>query len=133
MIVYLDANAVIYFVEQNPVWWPKITARVAALRVAGHGLAVSDLTRTECLVGPFTSGDATALASYQAFFSDPAVRVLPLTAAVCERAARIRAAHRFKLPDALHLAAALEHGCGLFLTNDAQLARFPDITVEVLT
>ena len=28
MIVYLDANCVIYFVERNPVWWPSIKARV---------------------------------------------------------------------------------------------------------
>ena len=32
-----------------------------------------------------------------------------------------------------HLATAVEHGCGLFLTNDAQLRSFPDIPVEVLT
>jgi len=132
MIVYLDANCVIYFVERNPVWWPLITARIAALRAAGDELAVSDLTRTECLVGPLRSGDATILASYQAFFSDPAIRVLPLTAPVCERAAHVRATYGLKLPDALHLAAAIEHGCGLFLTNDAQLARCTDIPVEVL-
>ena len=59
--------------------------------------------------------------------------VWPLTAAVCERAARVRATHGFRPLDALHLAAAVEHGCGLFLINDAQLVRFPDIPVEVLT
>jgi len=133
MRVYLDANCVIYFVEQNPLWWPRIVARLAVLRAAGDELAVSDLTRTECLVGPFRSNDAVVLASYQAFFSDPDVRVLPLSAAVCERAARLRAAERVTLPDALHLAAAIEHGCGLFLTNDAQLARCTAIPVEVLT
>jgi predicted nucleic acid-binding protein len=133
MIVYLDANCVIYFVEQNPTWWPVVSARLAALRGAGDELAVSDLPRTECLVGPFISGNPTTLASYQAFFSDPAIRVFPLTVAVCERAARIRATHRLKVPDALHLAAAIEHGCGRFLTNDIQLARCTDIPVEVLT
>ena len=34
--------------------------------------------------------------------------------------------------DSLHLGAAVEHGCGLFLTNDVLLRRFPDITVELL-
>jgi predicted nucleic acid-binding protein len=133
MIVYLDANCVIYFVEQNPVWWPLVTTRLADLRKAGDELAVSDLTRAECLVGPYASGDTAMLANYQGFFSDPAIQVFPLTAGVCERAARIRATYRLKLPDALHLAAAIEHGCGLFLTNDAQLARCKDIPVEVLT
>ena len=33
---------------------------------------------------------------------------------------------------ALHLAAAVEFGCDVFLTSDNQLADFPDITVEEL-
>lgn len=36
------------------------------------------------------------------------------------------------LADALHLAAAIESGCDVFLTNDHQLANFPNITIEVL-
>jgi predicted nucleic acid-binding protein len=133
MIVYLDVNCLIYFVERNPAWWPKITSRIAALRAAGNELAVSDLTRAECLVGPFKSGNSAVLASYQAVFADPDVQVLPLTATVCERGARIRATYGLKLPDALHLAAALEHGCGLFLTNDLQLKKCQEVNVEVLT
>jgi predicted nucleic acid-binding protein len=135
MIVCLDADCVIYFVEQNPSWGPRITARIAALRAANDEIAVSDLARTECLAGPLHRGNAALLADYQAFFHDPAIRVLPLTAAVCERAARIRAASNFtfKVPDCLHLAAAIEGGCGLFLTHDAQLQRCTDIGVELLT
>jgi hypothetical protein len=32
----------------------------------------------------------------------------------------------------LHLAAAVESGCDVFLTNDAQLTRFAAFTVEVV-
>jgi predicted nucleic acid-binding protein len=85
------------------------------------------------LAGPFILGDPAILADYASFFADPAVQVVPLSAAVCERAARIRATHNFKPLDSLHLAAAAEHGCGLVLTNDAGLKSFPDVTVEVLT
>jgi uncharacterized protein len=135
MIVCLDADCTIYFVEQNPVWGPKVTARLAALRAAGDETAVSDLARKECLAKPLATGDVAVVADYQAFFTDPDIRVLPLTAAVCERAARIRAASDFtlKVPDCLHLAAAIEHGCGLFFTHDARLKQCQDIPVEVLT
>jgi predicted nucleic acid-binding protein len=135
MIVCLDADCVIYFVEQHSTWGAKVTARVATLRAAGDEIAISDLVRTECLAGPFHKGNALVVADFQAFFGDPTIRMLPLTAAVCERAARIRAASNFKLklPDCLHLAAAIEHGCGRFLTHDAQLKQCTDITVEVLT
>jgi predicted nucleic acid-binding protein len=133
MILYLDANIVIYVVEKDPVWGPKAKLRITAAQAAGDMLATSDASRLECLVGPFILGDPGILADYTAFFADPLVQVLPLTATTCERAARIRASHNFKPLDALHLAAAAEHGCGRFLTNDAGLKSFPDITVEVLT
>jgi predicted nucleic acid-binding protein len=55
-----------------------------------------------------------------------------ITAAVCDRAARIRATHNFKPMDALQLAAAVEHGASIFLTADARLGSFPALTVEVL-
>jgi predicted nucleic acid-binding protein len=135
MTVCLDADCTIYFVEQDPVWGPRVMARIAALRAAGDDIAVTDLARTECLAKPLATGDLAVVADYQAFFADPDIRVLPLTAAVCERAARIRAASAFKLkvPDCLHLAAAIEQGCGLFLTHDAQLKQCQDIVVEILT
>jgi uncharacterized protein len=133
VIAYLDANIVIYVVEHHPLWEPKAQARIAQLRAGGGTMAVSDIHRLECRVGPFILNDPTAMADYLAFFNDPDVITAPLTAPVWERAARIRAAHNFKPLDALHLAAAAEHGCGLFLTNDAPLKRCPDITVEVLT
>jgi len=132
VMVYLDTNCIIYFVENNPLWCPKMVARIAAFRSARDELAVGDLTRAECLVGPFKNGDAGLEARYRTLFSDPDFRVLEMTATVCERAARLRAIYRFKLPDALHLATAIEHGCGLFMTNDAQLARCSAIAVEVL-
>lgn len=135
MIVCLDTNLVIYYVERHPKWEPKVVARLKGLAAAGGTLAVCDLARAECLIGPLKSGNAGVLADYQRFFASPTVRMLPLSVAVCERAAEVRiaSAMHFELPDCLHLAAAAEHGCGLFLTNDAQLARCTAIAVEVLT
>src|SRR4051794_15750032 len=132
MLACLDTNVIIYLVERNPAWHPRVAARLAALRTAGGEIAVSDVARLECLVGQLISGDAALQADYAAFFADPAVHMLTVTVAVWERPALIRAAHRFAALDSLHLATAVEHGCSLFLTNDAKLGRFPDIPVEVL-
>ena len=60
------------------------------------------------------------------------VDVVPVTKAVCERAAAIRAQYRFRPLDALHLAAAVDNQCSRFVTNDVRLKGFPDIAVEVL-
>jgi predicted nucleic acid-binding protein len=133
MIVCLDSNIVIYLVEANPVWGPKAVARLAQLRAAGDEVAVCDAARLECLIKPLATGSTTAVAAYQSFFANPLVRMLAASAAVWERAAQLGATYQLKPLDAVHLAAAVEHGCGQFLTNDAQLARCTAIPVEVLT
>lgn len=130
MIVYLDTNVVTYTVERNAIFGPKARNRLATARTAGDTLMISDLTRMECLVGPLKSGDATVEADFNTFFS--VTTVVAVTAAVCDRAARVRATHNFKPMDALQLAAAAEHGANVFLTGDARLASFTDLTVEVL-
>jgi predicted nucleic acid-binding protein len=102
------------------------------MRAAGDQPAISDLTWLECRVKPIRLGDAVALADMEAFLTGSDVVRAPMPTAVYERACRIRAVHNYRLADALHLAAAAESGCGLFLTNDRRLSGFPDITVEVL-
>lgn len=106
--------------------------RLAAMQSAGDTPAFSDLTRLECRVKPLRLGATKALADIDAFFSRPDARFVPITTAVFDRAAIIRAIHNFKLGDSLHLAAAAEAGCDRFLTNDTRLSAFTDIPVEVL-
>ena len=81
MIVCLDANIVIYFVEKNPFWEPRVSARLAAILTAGDEIAVCDAARLECLIGPLQSGNAADLASYSAFFAGPSPRMLPVSVA----------------------------------------------------
>ncbi len=133
MIVYLDTNIVIYVVEQHSVFGPKALARLATARAAGDAMMISDLTRMECLVGPLQSGNLILQSDFRAFFAAPGMQVVPITPAVCDRAAVIRATQHFKPMDALQLAAAVEHGANIFLTNDAHLNSFTGLTVEVLT
>ena len=133
MIVYLDTNIVIYAVENPPTWGAKALARLAAARSAGDTFMVSDLTRMECLVGPLKTANTAIEGDFRAFFSAVGLQVVAITAAVCDRAAAIRAAFNFKPLDALHLAAAEVHGVNRFLTGDARLSSFTAIAVEVLS
>jgi len=132
VIVYLDTNIVIYAVESTPSFGIRAQTRIASALAVGDTLMVSDLTRMEALVLPLRLGDVTIQADYRAFFSRTEVRVVPVTAAVCDRAALIRATMRFKPMDALQLAGAVEHGADIFLTNDTRLGGFTGLTVEVL-
>lgn len=143
MLYYLDTVIVIYAVEGNPIDQQRAIEHLAALEQAGHRFAISELTHTECLVPVFGPGGGQRLSDFFRFFHGPNLRTLSLTAAVHERASAIRGGHtdsvsppaqprRYGLADALHLAAAIEFGCDVFLTNDNQLAHFSDITVEEL-
>lgn len=132
MRYYLDSVILIYYIEQNAVFHARAARRLANLLSAGDEVAISDLVRMECRIGPLRSGDLSGLADFDLFFSNPDVRHVPLTPAVFDRAAEIRALFRFKTPDSIHLAAAIESGCDRFLTHDARLAGFNGINVESL-
>jgi predicted nucleic acid-binding protein len=131
MLVSLDSVICIYAVEGAASFQARARARLATLRPAGDLPALSDLTWLECRVKPIRLGDAVALADMEAFLTASDVVRVPLPTAVFERACRVRATHNYKLADAIHLA-AVEGGCGTFLTNDHRLSTFPDIPVEVL-
>jgi predicted nucleic acid-binding protein len=131
-VIYLDSNIVIYLIEEPPDFGARATARMAPVRDTGERLAVTDLTRLECRVRPLASSDLGLLAHYDAFFRAPEVHVVPITSEVWDRATTIRAQFGHKVADAVHLAAAVQAGCGLFLTNDGSLDGFPGIPVEVL-
>lgn len=132
MVICRDSVILIYFFDHVGVLQGRAAHRLAAIHAAGDRIAISDLVRMECRVMPVRSGDTTKLALLDRFFAQPDVLSVPLNTAVFDRATHIRAQHHFKTIDAINLASAVEHGCGRFLTNDIQLSRFPDITVEML-
>lgn len=134
---------VIYAVEGNPADQQRALNHLTALEQAGHRFAISELTRTECLVPVFGPGGGQRLSDFFSFFHGPNLRTLGLTSAIRDRASAIRGNYtypaispaqpkRYGLADSLHLATAIEFGCNVFLTNDNQLANFADIKVEVL-
>lgn len=132
MLIYCDSVILIYFFDHVGALQIRAANRLAAIRAAADRIAVSDLVRMECRVMPLRLGDGLKLALFDSFFAQPDVSILPLPAAVFDRAARIRAQYGFRTIDAINLAAAVEHGCDRFLTNDVRLGQFPDIMVEIL-
>jgi len=132
MLIYCDSCILIYFYDHIGPFNIRATKHLSDLAAAGDRLAVSDLVRLECRTKPLSTSDAGKLAVFDAFFSRPDVQLAPINTAVFDRATLIRAAHKFKLADSLHLAAAIEIGCDRFLTNDNRLSAYAGIAVEVL-
>lgn len=122
MRIYFDACMAIYFVERSlPACEQSIAAALLERRARRPVLCWTDLTRLECRVKPVREQDHELLASYEQFFSQPRALYLPITARDFELATELRARHRLKTPDALHLAAAITAGCEEFWTNDHRL------------
>ena len=125
--IYFDSVAFIYYVEHRAPWFARIDTRLAAGPVQ---IVISDLTRLEARVKPLAVGNAALLAEFDTAFA--AAEHVSMTTAVFDRATEIRATYKFKTPDSLHLAAAVEAGCAVFYTNDHRLAAFTGIAVEVI-
>lgn len=82
---------------------------------------VSPLVELECLVGPLRRGDSDLAAVFEQFFS--LTVQLAISPAAYREAARLRAIHGLKTPDALHLATAVLHSCEQLWTNDNRLSK----------
>ena len=52
------------------------------------------------------------------------VTLTPISLNVLDKAAAIRAAHKTALPDAIHIATAIEAHCDVFMTNDRKMKGF---------
>lgn len=131
--VYVGTSAVIYRVEQIEPYLTAATSLWDALDAQRKEVVTSDLTLLEVLVKPLRDGNAALATLYrQVLLSTLGLDCLPVTRAVLEFAAQLRAAHHLKTPDAIHAATALAHGCTLFVTNDPGSRRVPGLTVAVL-
>lgn len=132
MLVYIDSCVLIYYLDQVGPLHQRATSRLAQISQADGHIVASDLVRLECRVKPLQVGDNTRLSTFDGFFVGSNVIIAPMSTAVFDRATSIRASHGFKLADSLHLAAAIESSCQVFLTNDNRLSTCTDITIEVL-
>ena len=131
MRLYLDAVVIIYAVERIEPWAELVAARMTGEQITS---LTSELSCLECKVRPLRLNQEDVIVGFEAFFAEGVSELLPVSREVLERAAALRAQHHFlKTPDAIHLAAAIEGKCDVFLTNDHRLDRFTEITVEVLS
>ena len=128
-LIYADSCIVIYFVERHPAFHSLVPAAFASISPAE--IAISPLVQAECLVSPMRRGDTALERRFDSFFRR--VTILSFTDSAFIDAARIRARHGLKLPDALHLACAQHHGCAELWTNDQRLSAAGGNLVKVLS
>lgn len=117
--IYIDTMVFIYLLEAHPRYGDLADA---VLQVVERGAAngfTSTLTIAELLTAPAQADDDKALRDYELYLTNfPNLSIMPLTIDAARWAARVRAATRLKMPDAIQIASAIECGADVIVGND---------------
>ena len=81
----------------------------------------------EVLSGPIATGDEILTRRYRSLLET--WQVVDLTADIAESAARLRAAYRLRLPDAIQAASAIEIGADALVTHDRDFSKLAGLRV----
>ena len=131
--IYLDANVFIYAIEVYPKYSAIATELMTVIDAKILYGVTSELTLAELLVVPLRNKAANAIAAYEAIFlPGQTSKTVAVTRSVLRRSASIRAEFGGKLPDAIHVASAVEAGCSALIATDKRLKAPPTMNVVLL-
>ena len=132
-VVGLDTSPLIYFIEENPDYLGIVRPFFEKLSQGEFRAVTSIVTLTEVLVHPFRRNNTDLARRYQEILLNAGgLETIPLSREIASEAARLRAVHNLRTPDAIQLSTALNGGAEFFLTNDSRLPSLPALRVLVL-
>ena len=132
--VYLDANVFLYALNAVPPFKGLTEELFKAGDAGSLSIWTSELSIAEVLVTPFRKGDRSAERECRLLLHSDGVKLTAVTQRILEEAARIRAVVRaLHLPDAIHLATAIQSGCDFMLTNDQHFRAAKAVPVMMLS
>jgi predicted nucleic acid-binding protein len=129
----LDTSVFIYQLEANPKYLPLTDHVFSWLERPDSKAVTSTITMTELLVGPYRGSDEVRVDEFYGLLSTyPNLDWIAPDLGVADLAARIRALHRMRTPDALQAATATHAGATGLITNDPVFKRVQTLEVLVL-
>lgn len=135
MILFLDANIIIYRVEAVEPFNQQVLANLQELvaKDPNAGFAVSRLSMMECLVKPLRDQNTANIERYRGFFASAGLQIIEISSLVIETATLLRARHGLRTPDAIQAASAMSiKGPITFLTGDRQFRKVPGLNVRLV-
>lgn len=95
--------------------------------------STATLTLTEILVQPYRlKKEDIVLKFYSLFTTYPHLKWMQLSLGISDLAAKLRAEHNLRTPDAIHMASALSEGATGFVCNDKGFRRVEEIECLML-
>ena len=127
-IVGVDTSPFIYLWERHPRYFNLAEELFQHLRQPQVQGVTSIITLIEACIHPQQQGRPDLVEAYEnALLHSQQVRLLSIDIALARKAVALRATYNIHIPDALQIAAALESGATLFVTNDRRLTKVREI------
>jgi predicted nucleic acid-binding protein len=133
--VFLDTAPIIYFIEAHDKFGPLVMQIVKLMNGDRVQAFTSVLTLSEVLSKPVELANDELAEKFKIYLKNGNNLVLlPITETIGEAAGVLRGKHpHLKTVDAVQLAAAIDIGADVFLTNDKKLSGITEIKVIVLS
>ncbi len=132
-IIAFDTGPLIYFVEKHPRYFPLCDVIFEGVESGAVKATTSTLTLLETLVRPYQlKNDELVLKFYSLLTTYPHLTWIPITLNIADLAARLRAEHHLKTPDAIQAASAITSDATGFVCNDRVFRKIPEIDCLVL-
>jgi predicted nucleic acid-binding protein len=131
--VAVDSAVLIYHLE-DVTPYSQLTEMLFGKIAAGEiEVVLSTVSLTELLVKPFADEDENAINAFETFLhSLPSSRLLAPDYSIAKEAARLRAKHQLRTPDALLLATAIQSESEAFMTNDTKFRKLPKLPLRIV-
>ncbi len=117
--LYIDSNVIIYYVEGDEENQRRADALFEYAENNDIPLVTSEITVGECFYGAYKRGRGGSVERFESIFEDVGIfDFIPVEIGIMKHAAKIGAANKLKIIDALHFASAVDVECDVFITND---------------
>ena len=126
-LLLIDSAPIIYVLEDHPELATPFRPVFEAHDEGLVRLAVTTVTLAEVLTGPLSARDEVLAEKYRATLKS--WFVVDLDAEIAESAARLRAACKLKLADAVQAASALAIGADALVTHDRDFSSLGNLLV----
>ena len=131
--IALDTSVFIYQLEANARYLARTDQIFAWIERPGGKAVTSTITMTELLVQPYRVADQQQADEFYVLLSTyPNLEWIAPNLEIADRAAKLRALHGLRTPDALHAATAVHAGATGLVTNDPVFERVKDFETLLL-
>ncbi len=131
--IALDTSVFIYQIEANARYAGLTDHVFAWLEGPNRAAVTSTVTMAELLGQPYRNSDQRQVDEFYALLSTfPNLEWIAPSLPIADTAARIRAVHRLRTPDALQAATVIQTEATGFITNDSVFERIKEFETLVL-